>query len=985
MAGIDNTLIAHVARSLMNCKVSHLTDKLLWLPVKKGELFAYGRDSQVRWPRTDVWYTDVMVDGEEYQKKAMQALQERRDTQPMPASSPEGMDYFTFESHLYEVMMQSAQATGLQEKQVIQRILHGCAEYHLCDAVMTKLRSFPALSELLKYMIGVARDAGVPNGTKVYTQRYLKQFADDGQMPEGYFTQTLCRLDRSVLLSVAEKGRGEKRQYVVAADWDRLMAESRCICLQGEGGMGKSTFLRVLHAAAIQEREKKSSAISAVFHLSLATVTMAMLEAFREKAALFDGSLLWYCVCWGDESYYRSDVVQPEIAGEKRKPVVLLLDGLQEMEDSPELMRCVLEDLERLSRQQGLFVIVTSRLPLSGARLQQAFCAARLTGTPEEYRLRLTGKCKIPQEMEMLLHRPLYYNLFRRLLEGGGSRSAQLLTTRYDLLSCVLEEDVRRQLAAVAEEERVKDVYLLMYVLPKLARRLTQLGKRGLHEADMRTQLEGIALRAAQEPELSRRLCARLADDPQLPELPELPPAERQLMYLLEFGWLVIRDGLCTFCHQEHQDFLTARLLRAELLLTGESCLMSAPGTLPEVQLNQPAAVIDMLREGLFRDGVAEGLAACAGYLPQVQYADELTPPIIACAEALRQLAEYMRLPVREHAGLLLTYLRRVTDCLEDVDETETEQPPELLGRLRGVLQKTVQLMRLQGDYAPALKLLEGWDASLPLRHAKAKLLLEYAMSGGGTEALREGLGLLQECAGQEYYFSCSLQGMLLSAPHPLPLREGLLRRDCVLAAAVYLRGCRDAAHQGYDVVYIVRNLLTMIFCGRVAVPERLRLSALLEAPEEHLQPGNGEYLRRTPRCVQELLERVDRYDRSRCALVQGCCAANAALQGRGDAAEAAEYLRLDGGLLAQTLLWGLMGRDAAGAVDYLKPLKAADGSFLTAEQILNKPLDQYSPVWQYLDAKRLAQSFDLPVDFAALEALLPGEVRELIALCSAA
>ena len=44
MAGIDNTLIAYIAQSLLNCKVSHLTDKLLWLTTKLGEHFAYGRD-----------------------------------------------------------------------------------------------------------------------------------------------------------------------------------------------------------------------------------------------------------------------------------------------------------------------------------------------------------------------------------------------------------------------------------------------------------------------------------------------------------------------------------------------------------------------------------------------------------------------------------------------------------------------------------------------------------------------------------------------------------------------------------------------------------------------------------------------------------------------------------------------------------------------------------------------------------------------------
>ena len=120
---------------------------------------------------TDMWMQGVDNDGTEESIEAMAALQARAGTQPMPDSRFKGM--FTFESHLYEVMMHAAEQTGLEERQVIQRILHGCAEYHLSDALMAKLRSFTTLDALFRHMITTARDAAAPNAVRVHTQRYL--------------------------------------------------------------------------------------------------------------------------------------------------------------------------------------------------------------------------------------------------------------------------------------------------------------------------------------------------------------------------------------------------------------------------------------------------------------------------------------------------------------------------------------------------------------------------------------------------------------------------------------------------------------------------------------------------------------------------------------------------------------------------------------------------------------------------------------------
>ncbi len=974
MAGIDNTLLCYVATELLNITENELMDR--WMINESRNYFLYGRSQMVYWVSKK--WRDSILKYKEDRDFSLKELDAQAAGQAFPGKNA---GEYTLESRMYQTMMDGARASGRTEQQNILLILRCCEYFELPEAEMRMLRKMDTLDALVRHLITKAKETCTAKN-KTIAQRHLMYYANMPQLPDGYFSQRVTGEDGREVLAVTlggevwpeKSGKGEpeterKLQFRCDPPDARLMEKARCMVVQAEGGMGKTTLVNALYAY-FNKRAGEKGQFAGVYRLPMHSVQEKALDEFsRCDRSAFDDRLLFYCLFHGDVSEYIKKI---RIPSGKKQPLLILLDSWHECEGSYRLQQQIENDLAALAAQSNLCVIVTSRLPVKAKGLENGV----LSGTPREKCGTFIKEHGLPDTACLLMVRPLYYNLFFRMFSGKEKKEEQGGITRFSLLENVLREDMARMQQTTMQDEKAQmAAHVLVNVLPRLA---LYMAERNCH-AFTREQLQE-ALQAIDQAIMREKSKAAVLHGIMMRSVPFVLSCERRAEETVETalasGWLVDRGDGYRFVHQEHRDFLAAWLLMAQMQYLARHCHTDEQ---PEfLNLNRPRNMVLMLKEELLRFGTDAGLKQYAEDLPEVEYACELTPGIVAYGDAVRQMAEYFSLPMGEFAPVFLRYFKRITDCVEAGDAVQ--MLPECTTAMVAIVQKAVQCCRQMKDYDEGLRILAPWEDVLPLRHARAKLLLYRATEKtDNADEMRRALALLKTCADEGYYFSCSLQGMFLSATPPAFLRQGLLQPDYVQAAIYYLRGIGSPDHQGYDTVYLVRNLLILLFRGMISVPRQAKMEDVLAMPERFIRPGNGKYLSKTPYIAKELLQRYQHYDAGRCALALGCYHINQMAKNSASAKKAAHFLGQDASLMARLLLQRFLNGPAV--------TWEAFADVLCNEKNQCRPVDAYSHYWQYLDAKRLALSLEEMEEgwFDEREKTLPPAVAQVLAMCAEA
>lgn len=282
------------------------------------------------------------------------------------------------------------------------------------------------------------------------------------------------------------------------SDWWNVLAEhlESPLFLFGPGGVGKSAFLAYLYDT-IAESAENLTPFSGVFLLSLESLALLDLSQYDNGGIPFadpDRSLLLSRIasrsgCSTDCKQWKASLKTGHGLWTD-KPILLLLDGLNELRQSnssSQLYRQILQEISTLSQYRYVRIIITSRvedrIPSTGnpfqmsrtlsAQLQDFRSAsldvhvAKLMGIEPDIIKKLLSDYLIDEnsELALMLQRPLYYNYII-----SQKYHAEFLNSRYSLLQGMYNQIYNQSiLNSENDDQRIFRTYVYKVFLPIFA------------------------------------------------------------------------------------------------------------------------------------------------------------------------------------------------------------------------------------------------------------------------------------------------------------------------------------------------------------------------------------------------------------------------------------------------------------------------------------------------------------------------------------
>lgn len=592
--------------------------------------------------------------------------------------------------------------------------------------------------------------------------------------------------------------------------------EAGPIFLIGPGGIGKSAFLVYLYQTI--ERRPRECPFGGVFLLSLDTLLSENKIEIDSDGMPFtnpDQSILLSRIAnkaGGNNTCedWRT-MLKWGTLGTANKPILILLDGLNEMRSRKltreDVYQYIVNEIAALANRKefrNARLIITSRIEATGSKGTNE-SQEQLNDFPtEDYAgevnfqictlngisLDLPESGSLSNEMRELLHRPMYYKHFQ-------NRTVPL--TQYDALKDmyhVLSEQSIGNLGTCDRKRKRQRQCVFEILLPMIAYHLwadrdssKKALRRSYKEFVEKCTLQLIADRftysnTTEAVNFARAVCK---------EADNLLKQQEQI--------LILSNGQYIFRHQDYRDYLVAEYFLQRLAYlrpTSSNCELY-----DDVDIKP---WIDSLRLNTYGQDILKLIYQALSF--QTNYVNDFTikktlrdvdftPACILWYTIAYQLSDLKGLTGVTYDGNLqedtLTVLKPLIDYVLEKTvyvgvrhrHSNNKVLPTLSSKLKfhltEVLMKACELYRNKGNYSRALEITKAAmcvynnhprTMASVINHNIAMVHLYNFMASGDTQELPNSLKTLRKCAEGSltvppYRYSCTVFALMLVSPHP--------------------------------------------------------------------------------------------------------------------------------------------------------------------------------------------------------------------------
>ena len=618
--------------------------------------------------------------------------------------------------------------------------------------------------------------------------------------------------------------------------WENLksLLAQHPMFLTGPGGMGKTAFLAYLYEKI--RSDESSCPYAGSFLLSLDTLISrcSCIPDVDSRPLSSDNSPLLQHIANRAEDcsestcgYWREFFRRPINGNEK--PVLLLLDGLSEMQsrqiEPRTLFQQILAEIAAISdktQYPKVHVIVTSRTESDAERTAQLnslpdyFQQAQLCGLQEPINITVP----IKDQVKKLLERPMYRQHIQSCIEKGRSP-----TTQYQVLKEMYSALAEQMLCNVQADERTYYfAYILEFLLPILAyqewtnnRLTTEIVRSSC--IDIITEWTPlISFLASSNPAQGCGYQRILRNIPLIPKdgyekiLKEIrfypQHSDKIINYLKQQQVLFhFEKDSYVFQHQDYRDFLVAEYFVQRMYYMCEvpdSRCWDSELNIRSLQINTYGKyILKLVYEAVeFPEKFLQTFLVHSKL--KTLTSSDIFPGWILWYTVPYQLADMLHLVgisctkeqekrIKEDALKILRplseYAFKESRMVQQSGFRQTARPILALGDLlkqdlTEILMKVCELYREQEDYNGANRMIaaakylnqckqESKNLMFSaIYHNQAMVDFHIFQTRDDPKYLTEALTLLYRCAvGNEavppYRFSCSLMGLLLASPHP--------------------------------------------------------------------------------------------------------------------------------------------------------------------------------------------------------------------------
>ncbi|MGN0115004.1 MAG: NACHT domain-containing protein [Acutalibacteraceae bacterium] len=651
------------------------------------------------------------------------------------------------------------------------------------------------------------------------------------------FDQTVSKAeDDEEIIKISDDD--EKSDFSKQSEFSRIMIE-------GTGGQGKSTFLYRL-----QQKMISTGKYEYVIIIEL-TELLSLKDDELSHDRLSEDSLFRHFIAYINKTEQNADKIIRSMLSDdttgKSKPVLLLLDGLNELFASPDMknVTAVVKELGYITDKWNHVSIIATTRPsedrfsYKDCEFTKKYTLCKLSGVPEkQYKSFIDKHPELSDEIKELAKTPLYFNTL------VGLEDTSEVKAKYDLLSKIYFKRYEQSFED-------SDSFYAFYVLaPFVARKISKMPGNGITEGEIKRitdELRHLDLYALTQS--CQRECGVGATINE-------PNYDNVRAILLDNGPLISqRNGQYKFFHDEIRDFLLAFSAFSSITAL-KSCAES----------NDFASACDIYADCNLRDEPANLLKSKLGISRDKDLYDTLhdyydfssevciTPANMLYAHTAFLIFDYLnvgRNSVETYHKLTWNFVKGVIDCVEaetlerKLDSIQDEnQKKRCLTALTDILSKNCEYYRINREYEKGFKLVEAaekiYSDSDALRNQKAKLYIllhqehikhpeecmfnpETIGFSNYTEIYNEGIELLQKSAKRDFNLSANLLSMIYSVPAPYLFEDKTINTDFHFV---------DAFHLNYNVIftnnqtdytvreidYTVRQAVGMLLKGYVKV-----------------------------------------------------------------------------------------------------------------------------------------------------------------------
>lgn len=601
--------------------------------------------------------------------------------------------------------------------------------------------------------------------------------------------------------------------------WDDLknLLSNHVLFLIGPGGMGKSAFLVYLYQTVKQGWT--DCPFGGVFLISLDTLFSTYEDAQNLDAPAFsnpDHSILLLHIAkrsgGANTQNLWNDILSMGRRKTLTKPILLLLDGLNEVQDKKmhqmSIYNQIISEISALgdkNKYPNVCLIITSRIE-TGSGISEKQIKKQVEDQLNDFYL--TGETKwqnailkgisdpllldipVGEEMKALLQRPMYYKYFKECAADD------LPKTQYEALSimyCVLSQQSKHNVA-VSSAQKIRECVWTSF-LPVLAYHQWASAKLTKNEY-MKKSAEELVHKCSLQLIKSQFKLSDPFDDEAL-TLARNASSHADAILSGQEQLLICdpEEETYTFAHQDYRDYLVAEYFLQRLRYIGKH-FRDCPLESEQGRANW----VDSMRLNTYgKDTLRLVYQALSFETKYVEYfsidrfldASDITPACIMWFTTAYQLSDMCRLASIEYLGSnlykdTLTVLEPLVTyvCNEANNQRNAVLPqlsPALKFHLIEILMKSCELYRRLGDFQNAIEIIEAakyiCDSKTGsmlrvIDYNRAKVYLHEFMENGITDNLSNALNTLYKCAIWKgsippHRFSCIAFGMIIVSPHP--------------------------------------------------------------------------------------------------------------------------------------------------------------------------------------------------------------------------
>lgn len=656
-----------------------------------------------------------------------------------------------------------------------------------------------------------------------------------------------------------------------------FIIEKRHLIISGEGGLGKTTFLK-----SLKSNSYFCNRFSAVLYLPL--IGLAQSKPIdpgvnENRFAKIESSYI--CRELKNGSSLSPEYFNGFFEKERKLPYLLLLDGLNELYDGCDSVRTkdILNEIKFLSEKTEICIVLTTRsvdFNFLGL-VVYPFVKISITGTPEnnisEYRARGCSK-----ETLELVQIPMYYFLFRNLDKSGHNL---LKTNKYSLLGSTWKQLF---LQSTYASDFIKQALYFCFA-PELAQYMIN-NRKGLEI------LKSEAVALFESMLNNKKKLAVLLDVGGCSIRTDIWYDGYRIVTMLQNENIISKGDSIKFIHQDWCEFLAAFSLenKFNLIVSRYNNDIFKAEDIPEFNLNVPNTVMEMFlqAQNIPHDlngkckALFEKLMSIIEEIDMTMLKATADECDIIFVEMLCQFVEcipssasnvYFDKVKKQLSHIISHFFFMIVNNNITIHSERTKQ------LLINIITKQSEYLRARTYYKTALQYvaygMEKLDAnSMKLLNQKGKVYLYYAQSRYLKEdivepldvaeedaAFEKGMNIIRVNASKHNNMSSNLLALNESLPAPYVKKNHLVETNYIKAFWTYF-DVINGEYSGKELVYSLRQCAALLIKGYVMVDEASPMILNIKRMTGHLPRTDvgafKDELSKLRECVRECVDDND-------------------------------------------------------------------------------------------------------------------------------